>query len=181
VLSYELFLKRPGRLDGVEVRRVRGLKDDADPASRARWHDAGVVVSPQVVHDEDVTATELGKELFLEPANETVTVCRLPDGGEYDPASTTNRSKQREVGAAIHRNAVDEFLATAHPGVASAHRHGEPRFVEEDEPIDDYPADLLSELGASFDDIGPKTLQRPSALFFTTYPCRCSARFMLDT
>jgi hypothetical protein len=181
MLSDKLLLECPRGLDGVEVRRVGRLVDDAYAASGAGGHDARVVVSPEIVHDEDVARAELRQKLLLKPRDEPVAIRSLPNGGQHDPAATPDGAEQRQVGATVHGNPVDELFAPPHPGVTSAHCHAEPGFVEEDEALNGHAADLPEEGGSAFNDVGTKTLQRPSALFFTTYPWRCSARFMLDT
>jgi hypothetical protein len=65
-------------------------------------------------------------------------------------------------------------MATAHGGVHAG-------LVEEDQSVEGDAPDLAQEHCALRDNVGAQTLQRPSALFFTTYPCRRRARLVLDT
>lgn len=163
-----LLLQRPPRLDGIEVWRVRRQVDDTNAASGAGWGHAWVVMSPEVVHHDDVAAAELGQQLGLEPPHEPVLVRRLEHRRKNHPAGQPDGAEQREVLAPIHRDAVNKLLAALHPGMAAAHGDVHPRLVEEHQPLERNSSDLAQERFALGDDIGAQTLQRPSALFFTT-------------
>jgi len=163
-----LLLQRPTGFDWIEVRRVWRQIDHANPARAACRHDPGIVMSAEVVHDDDVAAAELRQQLRLEPLHEPVLVRRLEHRGEHDPACQSNRTEQREVLAPVHWDAVDELLAAFDPRVAATHGHVHPRFVEEDESLERDAADPAQERFALRDNVGAQTLQRPSALFFTT-------------
>src|SRR5438270_12607150 len=67
----ELLLKRPARLDRVEIGRVRRHVDETHLVGRARSCDARVMVRGEVVHDEHVVRAELGEKNGLEPSNES--------------------------------------------------------------------------------------------------------------
>lgn len=175
-----LFLERPGGFDGVEVRRVRRLVEQSNATSGACGRHSAVVVGSQVVQNEHVAGAKLWQKLSFEPLYESVAVGRVPNRAEHDPTLSANRAEKSEVDSAVHRDAVDEFLTAFHPGVASAHRHRQPRLVEKNQAVRVQSANPLQVRRALCDDVGPQTLQRPSALFFTTYPCRRRARFMLD-
>lgn len=114
---------------------MRRLVDESHATSRARRRDAAIVVGPEVVHDEHVAAAQPREQLSFQPVDEAVAVRRLPRRAQRDPAGPAYRAEQREILPAIHGNAIDELLAALHPGVTSAHRDAEPRFVEKDEPI----------------------------------------------
>ena len=180
-LADVLLLERPRWFDRIEIRRVRRLINQAYTTRGAERADAGVVVSGQVVHDEDVASLELRQQLPGEPVDETFSVRGLPNRGQHNPPIPPNRSEQSEVLPTVHRHPIDEFLAALHPGVAAAHVYAQPGLIKKNQPIRIDPGKLFQERGAFGDDVGPKALQRPSAFFFTTYPSRCSARFMLET
>lgn len=92
-----------------------------------------------------------------------------------------HRTQQREVLAPIHRSPVDELGPALHPRVATAHGEVEPGLVEEHQSLERNPANLQRKVRALERDVRPLTLQWPSALFFTTYPYRVSARLVLET
>ena len=166
--AHVLLLQRPTRLDRVEVRRVRRQVNDAHAASSAGRTDARIVMGAQVVHDDDIAALELGEQLAPYPGYEAILVRSGEHARENDPPGQANRSEHDEVRAPVHRNSVDQFFATLNPRVAPAHREIHPRLVEEHQPVDRHAADLPQERRALDDDVRPQTLQRPSALFFTT-------------
>jgi hypothetical protein len=176
-----LLLQRPSRFDRIVVGRVRRQVDDANAARGAGGRNARIVMGAKVVHDDDVAAAELGQQLGLHPRDEAVLVRGREHAREHDPAGQADRAEQREVLAPVHGNSVDEFLAALHPSVAPAHRHVHPRLVEEHQAVSRHAPDAVQERSTLDDDVRPQTLQWPSALFFTTYPCRRSARLMLET
>lgn len=163
-----LLLKRPPRLNGIEVWRVRRQIDDADASRSAGRTHPWVVVGGQVVHHDDVAWPQLRQQASLQPPDEAVLVGGGEHGGEHHPSREPDRSEQGEVLAPVHRNVVEEFAASPHPGMASAHRQVHARLVEKHEPFARDSTDLGQVLGALGDDVRPETLQRPSALFFTT-------------
>lgn len=163
-----LLLKRPARLDRVEVWRVRRQIDDANATRATGGPNPRVVMSLEVVHDHDVAATKFGQQLPLHPRDETVLVRGREHAGEHDPSRDPDRAEQREVLAPVHRDPIDEFLAALHPRMAPAHRHVHSGLVEEHEPVGRHATDLPQVRRTLYDDVRPQTLQRPSALFFTT-------------
>lgn len=166
--AHVLLLQCPARLDRVEVRRVGRQVDDAHAASSAGRTNSWVVMGTQVVHDDDIAASELGQQLVFYPGYEAILVRRGEHARQNDPSGQADRSEHGEVRAPVHRDPVDEFFATLKPRVAPAHREIHPRLVEEHQPVDGHAADLPQERRALDDDVRPQTLQRPSALFFTT-------------
>lgn len=163
-----LFLERPARFNRIEVRRVRRQIDDANAARSTGGLYPRIVVGPQIVHDHDIAAFELGQQLALHPCNEAVLVGGRKLTRQHDPSGEPNRPEQRQVRAPVHGNPIDELLAALYPRMAPAHRHVHPRLVEEHEPVDRYATDLFQIRRTLDDDVRPQTLQRPSALFFTT-------------
>ena len=163
-----LLLERPARFNRIEVRRVRRQVDHANTARSTGGLYPRIMVGPQIVHDHDVAAFELGQQFVFNPRNEAVLVggCKLTC--QHDPSGEPNRSEQREVRAPVHRNPIDELLAAPYPRMAPAHRHVHPGLVEEHEPVDRYATDLFQVRRTLDDDVRPQTLQWPSALFFTT-------------
>lgn len=112
------------------------------------------MLGTQVVHDDDVAATELGKQLFHKPCNEPVAVGSRELGRHRDPATAADGAEQREVLAPIHRATLDMLLALANPGMGSTHREVQARFVEEYESIDRHPANESSVSLALQRDVG---------------------------
>ena len=165
-----LLLQRPAGLDRVEVVRVGRQIEHANASSSAERSNTRVVVSREVVEDEHVSAPQLREQLLGEPLDEPLLVRAREHRGQENPTGEAHRAEQGEVLAPVHRNAIHELLATLHPRVAAAHGYVHPRLVEEDQAIERDAADLAQERFALFDDVGAQTLQRPSALFFTTYP-----------
>lgn len=163
-----LLLERPARFDWIEVGRVRRQIDDANAARSTGGRNPSIVVGPQIVHDHDIAAFELGQQLALDPRNEAVLVRGRKLTRQHDPSGEPNRPEQRKVRAPVHRDPIDELLAALDPRMAPTHRHVHPRLVEEHEPFDGYATDLSQIRRTLDDDVRPQTLQRPSALFFTT-------------
>lgn len=176
-----LLLERPARFDRIEVGRVRRQVHKPDLSRGAGRCDSRIMVRVEIVHDHDISCTELRQQLALQPSDEAVPVRGRKHAREDNPSGQTNGSEQREVLAPIHRNGVDEFLSPPHPGMAAAHRGVEPGLVEEDQSFGRYSPDRSQIRGTLGDDVRPQTLQRPSAFFLTTNPCRRSARLMLET
>src|SRR5260370_33837009 len=104
MLADVLLLQGPPRLDGIEVRRVRRLIEETYAARDARRFDPRVVMRAEVIHDEDVAASEPWEKLLLEPSYEAITIGGLPLSNEDHPTSSANRPQQRERLAPIHRN-----------------------------------------------------------------------------
>lgn len=168
VLADDLFLQGPSGLDRVEVRRVGGQVDQANAlASAGRMH-ARVVVSRQIVHDEDIPPPQLRKQVARQPVDEAIAVRRGEHRREGDPAAAADRPEQGEVRPPVHRDAVDVLGASFHPRVTTAHRDVQARFVEEHEAIRRDPADAAPVRLPLDDHVRPQTLQWPSAFFFTT-------------
>lgn len=67
MLSHELLLERPTRFDRVEIGRVRGKVEGANPVCLAGRLDAGVVVGAKVVHHQDIAATKFRQEFSAKP------------------------------------------------------------------------------------------------------------------
>jgi hypothetical protein len=163
-----LLLKRPPRFNGIEVRRVRRQIDDADASRSAGGPHAWIVVGGQVVHHDDIAWPQLRQQVSLQPPDEAVLVGGGEHGREHHPSREPDRSEEGEVLAPVHRNVIEELAAAPHPGVAAAHRQVHARLVEKHEPFARDATDLGQVLGTLGDDVRPETLQRPSALFFTT-------------
>jgi len=175
-----LLLECPARLDRIEVRRVRRQVDDSNTACSTGRADTMVVMGAEIVHHDNVAATKLWEQLGLQPGYETILVRGRELAREDDPSSEANRAEQREVGAPVHRHAIDQLLSALHPGMAAAHGSVHAGFVEEHQAVERDTPDLAQERCPLRSDVGAQTLQRPSTLFFTTYPCRRSARLVLD-
>lgn len=168
VLADVLLLQCPAGLDGIEVGRVRGLVDDPNAFCLAGRDDAGVMVGAEVVHDDHVATFQSRQEAPGQPRDEALLVGRLEHRVEDNPAREANGANQGQVLAPVHRDAIDELLATLDPRVAAAHPHAHAGFVEKNQPFDGNPSNLSQERFAFFDDVGPETFQRPDAFFFTT-------------
>ncbi|HET9622350.1 MAG TPA: hypothetical protein VFP84_13350 [Kofleriaceae bacterium] len=126
---------------------------------------ARIVMSAKIVHDKDVSAPKHGQQLGLGPVDEAILVGHLEHRGQNNPARDANGAEQGEVLAPVHRDAVHEFFAALNPRVAAAHGHVDPRLVEKDQPLEGNPPDLLQEGVSLLDNVGPQTIQRPSARF----------------
>ena len=169
VSSDVLFLKSPAWFDGIEVWRVRRQVEDANATLGTCWPHPRVMVCAEVVHDENVAAPQLRQETLRQPSHEAVFRRGVEHRAENHPASESDGAQDGEpVFPAVDGQPIDVFVAAFHPGVAAAHRQVHPRFVEEDESPRGDPADSFQESRTFRDDIGPQTLKRPSALFFTT-------------
>src|SRR5687767_9158592 len=177
----KLLLQRPRRLDRIEVRRVWRQVEHLDTAACADLHHARIFMGGEIVHYQDVTETKLGQQLGLHPPDEVIFGGLLVGRREHDPAVAPDRAQQVQVLAPVHRHTVDELRPALHPSMAAAHREVETGLVEEHQPLEWNPANLHREVRPLERDVRPLTLQWPSALFFTTYPCRASARFVLET
>jgi len=168
VLADELFLQRPSRLNGVVVGRIGRQVHDADAVPSTDRTNAWVVVSFEVVHDQDVASAKLGKQTGRQPVDETVCVRRFEGGVEGHPTGAANRSIEGQVLAPVHRHPVDKLASALDPRVAPPHRGVQPRLVEKYQAIRGDAGDPAS-VGAAFRyDFGPQTLQRPAAFFLTT-------------
>ena len=181
VLSHVLLLEPPTGLDRVEVVGVRREVDDANPSTSAQGHDLGVVVSLQVVENQNVAALEAGEQFAAEPIHKPFRVGGLEHCTHEHPACEAHRPKQGQVVSPVHGGALDELGAPFYPNVTSGHRSVQPRFVEENELLDWHALDQSLERFTLDDDVRPELLQRPEAFFFTTYPARYRARLMLET
>lgn len=181
VLAYELLLQRPARFDGAEVGRVWRQVEDANTARRGECDDARILVRSEIVHHQDVPATELRQEGTAQPLHEARLVHRREGTALHDPPAQAHGADHGEVGAPVRRRALDELAALGNPRVASRHRSVESRLVEKHQPSRIDPRDE-SQVGAPLlGDVETQLLQRADPLFFTTYPRRRSARFMLET
>src|SRR5262245_39022497 len=67
-----LLLQRPRRFDRIEVGRVRRKVANLDAAKGTLRSYASVVMSSEVVQDDDVPALELRKQFRCEPRDEPV-------------------------------------------------------------------------------------------------------------
>lgn len=168
VFANELFLEGPAGLDRVVVGGVRGQVHDADAVPTANRLNTWVVVRTEIVHDQDITEAQLGKQAGRQPTDEAITVRGREVGVEGDPSGTPNRAVEGQVLAPVHWYAFDELTTSLHPRVAPAHGRVHAGFIEKHQAIDRKAADPAA-VGRSFRyDVWAQTLQRPSAFFLIT-------------
>jgi hypothetical protein len=153
VFANELLLYPPPRLDGIEVRGIGRQVDNADAFCRAGRDDARVVVSWEIVEDQDIASAQLRQQGRFQPVDEAVLVDRLERAAERDPLVEANRTKQAQVLAPVHRGSVLVDRAFLDPGMAARHGDVQPRFVDEDEPFGAHSVDLDQERDALGPDI----------------------------
>jgi hypothetical protein len=133
VTTNVLFLESPARLDGVQIGRVRREVKQPDVFGRAGGLYFGVVVGTQIVHDQNVSFGEPGKESSREPSGEPVTIRGNELGGQLNPSTQADGTEQREVLAPVHGPMVNVLAALGQPDVAATHGEIQARFIEEDE------------------------------------------------
>jgi len=161
--------------------RIGREVDDLNADGFAKRYDASIVVSAQVIEDEDIARIEPGQELSGEPENEAVLVGAGEHRAEHDPAGQSDCAEEREVLSPVHRYALDVLGPLLHPRVRPGHRRVEPRLIKENELGDRYAANLPKKDLALGDYVRPKLLDRAEPFFLTTYPARWRARLMLET
>jgi hypothetical protein len=164
-LADVLLLECPSRFDGVEVRRIGGLVQEFDAHSSAGLGHARVMVSSEVVHDEDVAALKLRQQTLGEPIDEAISVRRREGDRQLHPPREPDGAHEREVLSPVHWAPVDVLLALRDPSMATAHREVQSRLVQEDQTLRGNSLDLLEELLPFQRDVGSQLLQRPEAYF----------------
>lgn len=165
-----LLLECPTWFDGVQIRGVGRHVDEMNASVSTCSGDTRVVVGGEVVHYEHVVALELREKDGLEPSDESVLVGGREHGRERHPARQPDCPKDGQVFAPIHGDSFDKLVAAPDPGMRPAHCEVHARFVEENELIGRHSSNATQELSTLHFDVGPQTLQRPAAFFFTTYP-----------
>lgn len=170
VLTDVLLLQCPSGLDRVEIGRVRGEIDDPDAALLAGRNDSGVVMRRKIVEDDHVARCEPREQLPLQPTDEAMPVGRLEHRRQHHPAGQPDGAEEGQVGAPIHRHALDVLAPAFHPSVRPTHREIEARFVEKHELLDRDAQDATTERPSLPYDVRPQALQGPLPFFFTTYP-----------
>ena len=81
-----LLLQAPAEFDGIEVLRIWREVDDLDADRFAERYDTPVVVSAEIIEDEDIARIEPGQELSGEPENEAILVGAGEHRAEHDPS-----------------------------------------------------------------------------------------------
>lgn len=178
--THMLLLQCPSWFDGVEVGRVGREVEDANPEGGTELGDSWVAVSREVVHHEHVTLTELWQEL-PEPHQESESVGRREHRAEEHPPTQADGAEHRQIGAPVHRRALDVLGPLLDPGMAAGHGEVQSGLINEDESFDGNRTHFAPVGLALRYDVGPKLFERPDPFFFTTKPARCSARLMLET
>src|SRR6187200_1723977 len=112
----------PGRLDRIQVVRVRWQKSDTRPAADNDASDARIFVGAQIVEHDDIPGLQARGQTPSDPRDERLRRGGRPLGAQRHPAALPNGADQRQVLAPVHRARLDVFGPPSDPYVRSPHR-----------------------------------------------------------
>ena len=132
--AQSLFDLGPAFLDGVEVGRIGRQIEQRRSGLANAFGNTLHLMGTQVVHDHDLTGSELRTQYVIQVSQEDVSVGGRFNRHDSDPAGNGDGAQYGHRSPVASRNAFMKPGATHGAAIAPRHLRGDATFVEEDEP-----------------------------------------------
>jgi hypothetical protein len=167
-------------LDGVEVGRVFGQKDETSPDIADRSSHGLSLVGAEIVEDHDVAQLEGGCEELFDIGVEALAVDGpVEQAWRVNAVVAEGREESRGLPLAL-RDLVDEALSPWRLAAKPGHIGLRPGFIDEDEPPGVGEALIGSPSFAVAADVRAILLACDKGLFLTVTPIRRKKRLIID-